>query len=285
MTSEQEQQLIARAQRVREHIIRMATDGGCFIGASLSCTDLLVYLYSDVLRVAPSKINDPNRDYFFLSKGHDVPALYGTLVELGFIPRNRLDQHLKTTDLIYWHPNRTIPGVEFHSGSLGHLLAVALGVAYDIKSSGEKNRVFVILGDGELDEGSIWESSLLASAHKLDNLIVIIDRNEFQANMRTEELVPLEPIGTKFGAFGWNWKRIDGHNFSEMEAAFRHLPFGEGKPSVIIANTVRGKGLPSIERQADRWFANFTHQEVEMLLDELSTINPAVLTSESLMVR
>ena len=285
MTSEQEQQLIARAQRVRAHIIRMATDGGCFIGASLSCTDLLVYLYSDVLRVAPAKINDPNRDYLFLSKGHDVRALYGTLVELGFIPRNRLDQHLKTTDSIYWHPNRTIPGVEFHSGSLGHLLAVAIGVAYDIKSSGEKNRVFVVLGDGELDEGSIWESILLASAHKLDNLVAIIDRNEFQANMRTEELVPLEPIGTKFGAFGWNWKRIDGHIFSDMEAAFRHLPFGEGKPSVIIANTVRGKGLPSIERQADRWFTNFTHQEVEMLLDELSTTNPATLTSESFMVR
>jgi transketolase len=263
----------------------MATDGGCFIGASLSCTDLLVYLYSEVLHVAPAKINDPNRDYLFLSKGHDVPALYGTLVEFGFIPQTRLEQHLKTTDSIYWHPNRTIPGVEFHSGSLGHLLAVAIGVAYDIKSSGETNRVFVILGDGELNEGSIWESSLLASAHKLDNLVAIIDRNEFQANMRTEELVPLEPIGTKFGAFGWNWKRINGHNFSDMEAAFRPLPFVAGKPSVIIAETVRGKGLLSIERQADRWFANFTQQEVEMLLDELSATNPATLTSDALTVR
>jgi transketolase len=143
----------------------------------------------------------------------------------------------------------------------------------------------VVLGDGELDEGSIWESSLLASAYKLDNLVAIIDRNEFQANMRTEELVPLEPIGTKFGAFGWNWKRINGHNFSDLETAFRQLPFSAGKPSVIIAETVRGKGLPSIERQADRWFANFTKQEVEMLLDELSTTNPSTLTSGALTVR
>jgi transketolase len=285
MTSEQEQQLTARAQRVREHIIRMAADGGCFIGASLSCADLLVYLYSDVLHVEPEKINDPSRDYLFLSKGHDVPALYSTLVEFGFLSQKRIEQHLKTTDSIYWHPNRAIPGVEFHSGSLGHLLAVAIGVAYDIKSSGETNRVFVVLGDGELDEGSIWESSLLASAYKLDNLVAIIDRNEFQANMRTEELVPLEPIGTKFGAFGWNWKRINGHNFSDLETAFRQLPFSAGKPSVIIAETVRGKGLPSIERQADRWFANFTKQEVEMLLDELSTTNPSTLTSGALTVR
>ncbi len=285
MTREQEDRLIIRAQRVREHIIRMATNGGCFIGASLSCADLLVYLYSEKLHISHEIVNDPNRDYLFLSKGHDVPALYGTLVELGFFPQVRLMQHLKTTDSIYWHPNRAIPGIEFHSGSLGHLLAVAFGVAYDIKSCGGKNKVYVVIGDGELDEGSIWESSLLASAYKLDNLVAIIDRNEFQANMRTEELVPLEPIGTKFGAFGWNWKRIDGHNFHEIEAAFSQLPFSEGKPSIVIANTIRGKGLPSIEQCADRWFANFTQQEVEMLLNEMRTATPAVLTSDTLLVR
>jgi transketolase len=186
---------------------------------------------------------------------------------------------------MYWHPNRSIPGVEFHSGSLGHLLSVAIGVAYDIKMQGGKNRVFVLLGDGELNEGSIWEACLSAAAYQLDNLIAVVDRNEFQANARTEELIPLEPIGAKFEAFGWKWKRIDGHDFKAMDAVFRCLPFQHGKPNVVIAETIRGKGLPSIEQRADRWFANFTRQEVEMLLQELRSSIPADLSSETLMVR
>src|SRR5262249_49808196 len=143
------------ALRVRERIIRMSAGGGCFIGASLSCADLLVYLYKNALRVSPEDTAAPDRDYLFLSKGHDVPALYGVLAELGFIEPKRLGNHLKTNDSIYWHPNRSVPGVEFHSGSLGHLLPVALGVALDIKLCSQDNRVFVILGDGELNEGSI----------------------------------------------------------------------------------------------------------------------------------
>ena len=285
MTEEKLQTLKDRSLNVREHIIRMATNGGCFIGASLSCTDLIVFLYSEILNITPERIDDPDRDYFFLSKGHDVPALYGTLAELNYIPKERLEHHLKESDSIYWHPNRSIPAVEFHSGSLGHLLAVAIGVAYDIKIHGENNRVFVLLGDGELNEGSIWEACLTASAKQLDNLVVLVDRNEFQANVRTEELIPLEPIGTKFSAFGWNWKRIDGHDFNAMDAVFRCLPFLHGKPSVIIADTVRGKGLSSIEQRADRWFANFTKDEVQMLLKELRGSVSAELTSEVLMVR
>jgi transketolase len=261
----------------------MSTDGGCFIGASLSCADLIVYLYSEVLRVSPSSINDPNRDYLLLSKGHDVPALYGTLAELGFIERSRLANHLKTTDSVYWHPNRAIAGIEFHSGSLGHLLSVAIGIAMDIKMRGGKNRVFVILGDGELNEGSIWEAALVAASKKLDNLIAIVDRNGFQANVPTEELSPLEPIAPKFEAFGWNTDRIDGHNFDEMNQAFNSIE--GGKPSVIIADTVRGKGLPSIEARADRWFVNFSHDEVEQLLVELHGGKQTALTSETLMVR
>ena len=285
MIEERVQILKDRALHVREHIIRMATDGGCFIGASLSCTDLLVFLYSELLNVAPDRIDNPDRDYFFLSKGHDVPALYGTLAELDFIPKELLAQHLKISSSIYWHPNRSIPGIEFHSGSLGHLLAVAIGVAYDIKIQGGNNRVFVLLGDGELNEGSIWEACLSAAAYQLDNLIVVVDRNEFQANTRTENLIPLEPIGAKFEAFGWKWRRIDGHDFEAMDAVFRCLPFHHEKPNAIIANTVRGKGLPSIEQRSDRWFANFTKHELEMLLQELHTSVPADLSSETFMVR
>lgn len=285
MTKEKISELQGIALRVREHIIRMSTDGGCFIGASLSCADLLVYLYKEILQLTPKTLNDPNRDYLFLSKGHDVPALYGTLAELGFIERERLSNHLKINDSMYWHPNRAVPGVEFHSGSLGHLLSVSLGVAYDIKLRSGRSKVFVLMGDGELNEGSVWEACLVAHAKKLDNLIAIIDRNEFQANVPTEELIPLEPLEEKFEAFGWSVRRIRGHQFEEMGKVFPHVPFEPQRPSVVIAETVRGKGLPSIERRADRWFANFTHEEVKMLLKELHGAKPAELTSETLIVR
>jgi transketolase len=244
-----------------------------------------VYLYKEILRISPDTVKDPERDYFFLSKGHDVPALYGTLAELGFIPRERLQHHLKTGDSIYWHPNRAIPGVEFHSGSLGHLLSVAIGVSLDIRLRGGRNRVFVVLGDGELNEGSIWEAFLVASTQRLDNLIAIVDRNQFQANLRTEDLVPLEPLEPKLEAFGWSVKRTDGHDFGSLESALRNVPLEPGRPGIIIADTVRGKGLPSIEKRADRWFVNFTHAEVDMLLKELHGQKTATLTSETLMVR
>src|SRR5262245_57213560 len=286
MTMRLEQQTLEHtALRARERIIRMATGGGCFIGASLSCVDLLVYLYSNILSVSPSRIDDPNRDYFFLSKGHDVPALYAVLAEAGFIEAERLSNHLNPSDSIYWHPNRAIPGVEFHSGSLGHLLSVAAGVALDIKIEGNDNRVFVLLGDGELNEGSVWEACLVAAAHKLDNLIAIVDRNGFQANLQTEELLPLEPLALKFESFGWEAAEIDGHSFDEMVGAFSGLPLKTSKPTAIIARTVRGKGLPSIENRADRWFVNFTAEEISMLLDELNGGQQSQLSSEVLLVR
>ncbi len=285
MTENQKQELEDLALRVREHIIRMATDGGCFIGASLSCADLIVYLYKQVLNIGPEKTGDPGRDYLLLSKGHDVPALYGTLAELGFIDAKRLANHLKPNDHIYWHPNREIPGIEFHSGSLGHLLSVAIGIALDIKMRRAANRVFVITGDGELNEGSMWEAILIGSARKLHNLIVIVDRNGFQANFPTEELIPLEPLEKKFESFGWLARRVDGHSFSELEKAFTNLPESGGQPCAIIADTVRGKGLPSIEKRADRWFVNFTHDEITMLLDELHSIRAAQLTSKPIVAR
>jgi transketolase len=249
----------------------MSGGGGCFIGASLSCTDLIVYLYERVLRIRPATMTLPDRDLFLLSKGHDVPALYGTLAELGYFDRVRLARHLDPDDHLYWHPNRKIPGIEFHSGSLGHLLSVGIGAALDVQLSGGDNRVFVLLGDGELDEGSIWEAALVAGAKNLDNLIAIVDRNEIQANEFTERLIPLEPLEDKFRAFGWAPLTIDGHSFDEMDSVFHDLPLRKGRPSVIIARTVRGKGLPSIERRPDRWFARFSDVEVAALLAELTS--------------
>ena len=270
---------------VREKIIKMSTDGGCFIGASLSCVDLIVYLYKEVLNLNNKNLDDDKRDYLLLSKGHDVPALYGTFSEIGILKPERLKNHLHTTDHIYWHPNSNVPGVEFHSGSLGHLPSVSAGIAYDIKLNRENNRVFVITGDGELDEGSVWETVLVASSLKLDNLIIIVDRNNFQANIETEKLIPLEPLEDKFRSFGCSVQRIDGHNFLDLQRVFSKIPFQKNKVNVVICDTIRGKGLPSIEARADRWFVNFTKDEVDDLIKELHGESKAKLKSKTLTVR
>lgn len=277
--------LSALSLRVREHVIRMAAGGGCFIGASLSCTDLLVHLYRRVLRVSPATLTDPDRDYLFLSKGHDVPALYGTLAELGYLPVERLRRHLDSADHLYWHPNRDIPGVEFHAGSLGHLLSVAAGVAVDIRLREGPGRVFVVLGDGELDEGSVWEAALVAAGRGLDNLVAIVDRNGFQANIETEALVPLEPLADKLAAFGFAVRTVDGHSFSALDGAFATLPLERGRPTAIIARTVRGRGVPSLEARADRWFMRLSATDVEALLAELHGGPRATLAGEGLVVR
>ena len=273
------------ALKVREHIIRMSTRGGCFIGASLSCTDLIVYLYKSFLNIDLSRLHDPGRDYFLLSKGHDVPALYGMFAELGWLPEARLEKHLATDDHIYWHPNRRVPGIEFHSGSLGHLLAVSSGIAYDCQLSGGTNRVVVMVGDGELNEGSNWETLLVAGACQLDNLLVIVDRNEFQANLRTEDLIPLAPLQEKFTAFGCAVREVDGHDFGAIHAVLKTVPFQPAKVSVLIARTVRGRGLPSIEARADRWFVKFTEEEAAGLIRELHGEGLADITSSPLVVR
>ncbi|MEW6004118.1 MAG: 1-deoxy-D-xylulose-5-phosphate synthase N-terminal domain-containing protein [Stygiobacter sp.] len=285
MTEEKLYELQQTSLKVREHIIRMSGNGGCFIGASLSCADLTVYLYKEFLNISKETLNDETRDYLFLSKGHDVPALYGTFAELGWLEKDRLNNHLKTNDFIYWHPNRNIPGIEFHSGSLGHNFSVAAGVALDCKLKNINNKIVVIVGDGELNEGSMWEGLLVANAYKLDNVLVIVDRNQFQANLSTEELIPLEPLDKKFEAFNCAVKKINGHNFDEMENVFNSFPFEKNKISVVIAETVRGKGLPSIEKRADRWFVNFKQEEIEQLIQELHGNAKANLTSETLMVR
>jgi transketolase len=285
MKKQKLQELKQTSLRVREHIIRLSGNGGCFIGASLSCTDLIVYLYKEFLNISKETLKDPKRDYFFLSKGHDVPALYGTYVELGWLEEDRLKNHLKTNDFIYWHPNRNIPGIEFHSGSLGHNLSVAMGVAMDCKLRKQKNKVVVVVGDGELNEGSMWEALLVASAYKLDNLMIVVDRNQFQANIQTEDLIPLKPLAKKFEAFGCKAKKVNGHNFEKMDEIFKTFPFEKGKVSVVIAETVRGKGLPSIEKRADRWFVNFKEEEIEQLLKELHGARKTKLTSETIVAR
>lgn len=271
------------AHRIRHRILSLATEGGCFLGASLSLVEVLVALYDHFLNI-PSP-DSPDRDYLFLSKGHDVPALYSLFVERGWMPEARLQNHLSPHDHLYWHPNRAIPGVEFHSGSLGHLLSVGSGVALAAKLQKEKNRAIVILGDGELNEGSVWEALLVASAYHLDNLLIVVDRNEFQANVRTEELIPLEPLTDKFQAFGAAVQRVPGHSLEALATSLGAFPFAPGKPSVLIADTVRGKGIPTIEARADRWFCNFSKGDLATLSEELDGRRGTGIVTEGLVVR
>lgn len=253
--------------------------------ASLSCADVITYLYRRFLRFDPANPDDPKRDFMILSKGHDVPALYGAFVEMGILDESRLGNHLSPSDRIYWHPSRAIAGVEFHSGSLGHCLAVGMGMAYDVRLRGGSNRVVVMLGDGELNEGSIWEALLVASAYKLDNLVVVVDRNAFQANVRTEDLIPMEPLAAKFEAFGCRTVTVDGHDFNDLDRGFARIPLLNGRPSVVIARTIRGKGLPQLEDRADRWFCRFSDDEVAELLEELEGNALAHIESETMVVR
>ncbi len=284
MTESQKTKLNEISLHCREDIIRMSSKGGCFIGASLSCIDIIVSIYHNYLGIDKNSLNDKNRNLFLLSKGHDVPALYSVLARMDIFDYKRLDNHCSLNDDIYWHPNINIPGVEFHSGSLGHGLAVGIGFAYYQKLNNLKSKTIVMIGDGEMNEGTIWEGLLVAAAKNLDNLILIIDRNGIQANLRTEELIPLESIEKKIQAFNCAPIRIDGHDFIQIDDALKSA-FEAQKPTVIIADTVRGKGLPSIENDPSRWFVHFSDDEVEMLLNELNGLADANLESEKLFVR
>lgn len=282
------QELESISHKVRKHIIKLTAKGGCFIGASLSCVEILTYLYYHVI---DQKLDKHGKylsgDVFLLSKGHDVPTLYGLFVEKGLMDKNRLNNHLDGNDFIYWHPNANLPGIYFHSGSLGHNQSIALGVAQGMKLHSEKNKVYVLLGDGELNEGTVWESALLANAKNLDNIVFIIDRNGFQANMPTEELIPLEPLEDKFKSFGFDCFRGNGHDFMEIQSLFEkiHNLHNNQSPKVLVFDTIRGRGLPSIENRADRWFCQFTDDEVKQLLEELDGEKNAHLKSKTLTVR
>lgn len=242
---------------------------GCFIGSAYSCMDVLVYLYHKFLNIKKENLEDAGRDYFFLSKGHAVIGLYAVLNELGILYCDLKEEYLKCDSNCYLHPNRKLDGIEFQSGSLGHMISVAVGAAIDIKKSGSNNKVVVMTGDGELNEGTNWEGLLVASSQRLDNLIVIVDRNGYQANHKTEELIPLESLEDKFRSFGCSVKSVDGHSFEEIETVLQQYPFEQGKVSVIIANTVRGKGIKSFENDWDKWFVQLSDADVQKVREEL----------------
>jgi transketolase len=231
-------------------VIKQARAG--HTGGDLSSIDILNVLYNNILNVSPDSFTDPNRDRYVQSKGHCVEALYTVLADRGFFPPEELDTLGKFGSRLIGHPTRDVPGIEHNTGALGHGLAVAVGMALAAKLDRRSYRVFTLLGDGELDEGSNWEASLAAAHYRLDNLTVIIDRNGLQITGPTETVNPLEPLADKFRAFGYAVREVDGNDTRALMDLFGQAPFETGKPNLIIAHTVKGKGISFIER-SHKW--------------------------------
>jgi transketolase len=215
-----------------------------------------------------------NRDRFILSKGHAGAGVYAVLAEKNFIPKSKLKTHYKDgSDLSGHVSHKGIPGVEFSTGSLGHGLPVAAGMALAAKINKDNHRVFVLMGDGECDEGSNWEAALFSSHHKLDNLTIIIDRNKWQSIYTTEETLALEPFADKWKAFGWEVKDIDGHNLTDLYHAISEVKASKGKPLCVIANTIKGKGVSFMEDNIVWHYRSPQDQEYEDAIKEIKTKN------------
>ncbi|SKC04959.1 transketolase [Dyadobacter psychrophilus] len=218
-------------------------------GGSLSCIDILNVLYNHTMQVDASDFTSPDRDRYIQSKGHTVEALYVVLASRGFFPESDLDTLCKYQSHYIGHPTRKVHGVEQNTGALGHGLSLSVGTAIAGKLDKKDYRVFTVLGDGELPEGSNWEAALSASHYKLDNLCAILDKNTLQISGPTADVLNTDPVDKKFEAFGWEVRHVDGHDIKQLQDAFDALPFVKGKPSLIIAHTIKGKGISFMENQ------------------------------------
>ena len=237
------------AKRLRHRVLDMINRArSAHIGTSFSMVELLTVLYGGVLRVDPKRPDWPERDRFILSKGHGCVALYAVLAERGFFPEEWLDNFYQNGSPLVGHVTHShVPGVEVSTGSLGHGLSLACGMALAAKRDGKEHRTFVLLSDGECDEGSTWEAMLFAGHHRLDNLVAIVDYNKIQSLGRVEEVLDLEPMAAKWDALRWAVREINGHDFDQINEALKALPFESGKPSCVIAHTVKGKGVSFME--------------------------------------
>ncbi len=238
-------------------------------GGSLSCVDILNVLYNRILRVSPETFTSPVRDRYIQSKGHSVEALYVLLADKGFIPESNLETLCRYHSDLVGHPTRKVPGIEQNTGALGHGLSVSVGIALAGKIDKRAYRVFTLLGDGELAEGSNWEACLAAAHFGLDNLTAIVDRNGLQITGLTDDVCRTDPLEDKFSAFGWTVKTVDGHNIRQLSETLRKVPFEIGKPNLLIANTTKGKGISFME--GDRsWHHGFPNDsQYERAIKEL----------------
>lgn len=259
------------ARRIRIDVLRMTNRGGSsHVGAAFSMADILAVLYGEALKVNPANPQDPERDRFLLSKGHAGSAVYAALAERGFFPVERLLDHCQDGSIFSGHvSHKEVPGVEFSTGSLGHGLPVAAGMAFAGKRAGAKHRVFALLSDGECDEGSNWEAILFAPHHRLDNLVAIVDYNKIQSLAPVAETLTLEPFAEKWRAFGWAVREVDGHDHDALKAALAAVPWEPGKPSCIIAHTVKGKGVSFMENSVAWHYRTAKGADFEQALKEL----------------
>jgi len=262
--------LLAAAAKIRGRIIQLSHQARTpHLGSSLSFVELLVYLYWNFLKISPEIANYPARDRFILSKGHGITTLYSVLAERGFFPPKLFEDYAQAGSPLPEHPSpRCVPGIEAATGSLGHGLSIATGIALASKMNAIAYNVVCLLSDGECNEGSTWEAALLAPAHNLDNLIAIIDFNKWQATGRSAEITALEPLEKKFEAFGWNSIRIDGHDFRQIKSALSTAKKSD-KPFAIIADTVKGKGIKMMEDDNNWHYRIPTKEEVDASFLEL----------------
>lgn len=265
-------ELLEVTRRMRRNIIKMTHRAkGGHPGGCLSAADLLAVLYMKVLRLDPRNPHWEKRDFFFLSKGHAVPALYAILSERGFIPEEELLTFRETEGRLPAYPScETTPGVDMASGSLGQGLSIANGAALAAKLNGSEQRAYVMLGDGELHEGQIWEAMLTAAHYKLDNVCAIVDYNKLQLDGRLDEVKSLGDLQGKWASFGWNVLEIDGHDLDQIEEAFAQADATQGCPSVIIAHTIKGKGISFMEDEVGWHAAAPSDEELAIALKELS---------------
>ena len=261
----------ALATAIRKHVLRMTHRArSSHVGSNFSMADVLAALYARILRVDPRSPKWSGRDRFILSKGHAAAGLYAVLAERGFFPLEWLDDfYLDGAKLAGHVSDRGVPGIEVSTGSLGHGLSIACGLALVGKSEHRTHRVFTLVSDGECDEGSLWEAALFAPHHKLDNLTVIVDYNKIQSMGWTREILNLDPLAEKWAAFGWGVREIDGHDFSQILEALANLPVQQGKPSCVIAHTIKGKGVSFMENQVLWHYRAANDEEYRQALVEL----------------
>jgi transketolase len=247
------------------------------IGGALSAIDIITALYFKIMRVDPKNPHWPQRDRFVLSAGHKCLAIYATLAEKGFFDPAILDTYGALCSRLGGHPDMyKVPGVETNTGALGHGLSIAGGMAMGLRMDGLDARVYVIMGDGELAEGSNWEAAAAASHHKLDNLLVFVDRNHLQISGKTVDVMSYEPLDQRWRAFGWSVREIDGHDFNQIVENATDLPFEKGKPSVIIADTVKSKGLSFAEDKANYHYWKATDEDLAIAERDLDEIEERI---------
>jgi transketolase len=274
-------ELKRKAWNIRYHVLKMiCKKGKGHTGPALSIVEIITALYFGALKVDPQNPKHPDRDRFLLSKGHACTALYAGLAERGFFPVEKLGEYYQLDSLLGGHPVKGLPGVEAATGSLGHGLPISVGLALAAKFDQKGHRNFTLIGDGEAQEGSVWEAAMAAAHYKLDNLIAIIDRNGMNLDGRTEEIMALEPFDQKWQSFGWATRTVDGHDIPALIQTLRAAPFAVGKPSVVIALTVKGKGIDFIENRKEWHHRAPTPQEAEEAFRQLE-VQKAALEKEA----